>query len=89
MGGRYYGDLGLHLLRQLPYYPYEPLERIFRGAFVRSVLLFVVPQASLILASSLLSPDGKAGPSIRHIALEPIKNSVALPRATNEYFSGS
>jgi hypothetical protein len=89
-GRRSDGDLGLHLLRHLSVLSIRALGRIFRGALVRSILLFVVPaKYPLSWQARHFRPRQSGVVSIRHIALERVKNSVALSHLTDEYSSGS
>jgi hypothetical protein len=87
---RYYGDLALHLLRHLPLLSVCALGRIFRSAFVRSVLLFVVPaKHSLSWQARHFRPRQGCVFPVRGVPLEATKNSVALWHVTDEYSSGS
>jgi hypothetical protein len=89
-GRRCDGDLALHLLCHLPVLSVCALGRIFRSAFVRSVLLFVVPaKHSLSWQTRHFRPRQGCGFPVRGIPLEPTKNSVALWHVTDEYSSGS
>ena len=64
-----------------PYYPYAAVGPIFRGTFVRSVLLFLVPAKHPLSWQASYFRQRQSGVlPVRHIALEPIKNSVALLR---------
>ena len=89
-GRRCDGDLALHLLRYLPVLSVCALGRIFWSAFVRSVLLFVVPaKHSLSWQARHFRPRQGCVFPVRGVPLEPIKNSVALWHVTDEYSSGS